>query len=183
MKRKAMIRPGSHLLVLPVLFLMISCLDRGGNTGSLIVPDRESVEEANRYMVQKDRERIENYIERRGLGMKMTLSGLWYMVTDTGAGIAIKADDRISLDYTSSLLDGTGLYSSDERGPREIAIGKTNIEAGLDEGLRMLRGGSEAIFIIPSYLAHGLLGDGEKIPPRSVIVYQVKVIRHNGIEY
>ena len=29
----------------------------------------------NRYLIQKDRERIENYIERRGLPMKESPSG------------------------------------------------------------------------------------------------------------
>ncbi|MFO7574628.1 MAG: FKBP-type peptidyl-prolyl cis-trans isomerase [Bacteroidales bacterium] len=172
------------MLVLPALFLVISCSERGGgNTGGIVVPDREAVEEANRYLVQKDRERIENYIERRGLDMQMTRSGLWYMITDTGAGNPIQADDRILINYNCGLLDGTEVYSSADKGPREIVIGRTNTEAGLDEGLRMLRGGSKALFIIPSYLAHGLLGDGEKIPPRAVVVYSIMVIRHNNIDY
>jgi FKBP-type peptidyl-prolyl cis-trans isomerase len=172
------------LLVLPVLFLVISCSGSGGgNTGSPVVPDREDVEEANRYLVQKDRERVENYIERRGIDMQMTQSGLWFMITDSGAGNLIKTDDRILIEYNCELLDGTEVYSSVDKGPREIVIGKTNTEAGLDEGLRMLRGGSEAFFIIPSYLAHGLLGDGEKIPPRAVVVYSIRVIRHNGKDY
>jgi hypothetical protein len=48
------------MLVIPVLFLVISCSGKGGdNSGGIVVPDREAVEEANRYLVQKDRERIE----------------------------------------------------------------------------------------------------------------------------
>jgi FKBP-type peptidyl-prolyl cis-trans isomerase FkpA len=115
--------------------------------------------------------------------MQMTRSGLWYMITDSGSGNILKADDRILIEYNCGLLDGTEVYSSDDKGPREIVIGRTSTEAGLDEGLRMLRGGSKAVFIIPSYLAHGLLGDGDGIPPRAVLVYSLKVIKHNGKEY
>jgi len=184
MMRVISVSIGNFLLVLSAIFLSVSCYERRENkTGEVIAPDREAIEEVNRYLVQKDRERIENYIERRGLNMQMTSSGLWYMITDSGSGSVITSDDRVLLDYSCGLLDGTGLYSSDETGPKEVVIGKSNIESGLDEGLRMLRGGSEATFIIPSYLAHGLLGDGDRVPPRSVVVYQIRIIRHKNIDY
>jgi hypothetical protein len=34
----------------------------------------------NRYLVQKDRERIGSYIERRGLPIIESSSGLWYYI-------------------------------------------------------------------------------------------------------
>ncbi len=40
----------------------------------------------NRYLVQKDRERIESYIERRNLKMTESPSGLWYMIKSEGNG-------------------------------------------------------------------------------------------------
>jgi FKBP-type peptidyl-prolyl cis-trans isomerase len=54
-------------------------------------------------------------------------------------------------------------------------MGRSEMEAGMNEGLRLLRPGSEAIFIMPPYLAYGLIGDRRKIPPRSVLVYRVSV--------
>ncbi len=50
------------------------------------------------------------------------------------------------------------------------------MEAGLNQGLRMLKPGGEAIFILPPFLAYGLKGDGNKIPSRSVIVYEIKIL-------
>ena len=80
------------------------------------------------------------------------------------------------MDYECSLLDGTRCYSSKELGPKELILGKSEIEAGLNEGLRLLKPGAEAIFIIPPFLAFGLIGDGKLIPPRAVMVYNVKVM-------
>ncbi len=54
---------------------------------------------------------------------------------------------------------------------------RSELEQGLNEGIRMLRPGSEAVFIIPPFLAYGLLGDSKKIPPRSVIVYNLYNLR------
>jgi FKBP-type peptidyl-prolyl cis-trans isomerase len=39
----------------------------------------------------------------------------------------------------------------------------------------MLKPGGEAIFIIPPFLAYGFVGDGNKIPSRAVIVYNITV--------
>ena len=62
-------------------------------------------------------------------------------------------------------------------GPKELILGRSEMEAGLNEGLRLLKPGSEAIFIIPPFLAYGLIGDRKLIPPRAVLVYSVSVRR------
>jgi FKBP-type peptidyl-prolyl cis-trans isomerase FkpA len=133
----------------------------------------------NKYLVEKDNERIENYIERKKLVMNQTSSGLWYSITKEGTGEMYTDGSIVNFEFESSLLDGTTCYSSEESGPRAAVIGKSEIESGLNEGLKLLKLGSEAIFILPPYLAFGLLGDGKLIPSRSVIVYKIKVIGSN----
>ena len=131
----------------------------------------------NRYFVQKDRERIQNYIERKNLNMTESPTGLWYQILKDGAGNFFTDKDKVILGYECSLLDGTKCYSSISLGPKEVIMGRSEIEPGLNEGLRMLKPGSEAIFILPPYLAYGLLGDGKKIPSRAIIVYNVNILQ------
>jgi FKBP-type peptidyl-prolyl cis-trans isomerase len=50
------------------------------------------------------------------------------------------------------------------------------MEPGLNQGLRMLKRGGEALFILPPFLAYGLKGDGNKIPSRSVLIYEIKIL-------
>jgi FKBP-type peptidyl-prolyl cis-trans isomerase FkpA len=111
--------------------------------------------------------------------MTETQSGLWYMIKSEGKGNNFKSDDRILMEYECTLLDGTLCYSSKDTGPKEVILGRTRIESGLDQGLRFLKPGGEAIFIIPPFLAWGLPGDGNKIPARSVVVFTVKIIGSN----
>ena len=124
-------------------------------------PGNNEMADLNRYMVRKDRERIQNYIERKNLRMTETQTGFWYQILKEGEGETFREKDKIILDYECSLLDGTRCYSSKELGPKELILGKSEIEAGLNEGLRLLKPGSEAIFIIPPFLAYGLIGDRE----------------------
>lgn len=165
------------LIFFAVFIIFSSCRGRVSDRQEAAVPGKKDMEEVNRFLVQKDREVIMNYIERKNLIMNESSSGLWYQVTEPGEGELLKSGDRVLMDFDCSLLDGTHCYSSSEQGQKEIILGKTELESGMNEGLKMLRPGAEAVFILPPFLAYGLVGDGKKIPPRSTIVYHVRIAR------
>jgi FKBP-type peptidyl-prolyl cis-trans isomerase len=56
-----------------------------------------------------------------------------------------------------------------------------NIEDGLHKAVLFLKSGDKALILIPSHLAHGLMGDSKKIPPQSPILYDVEIlsVKHN----
>lgn len=155
---------------------LFSCNQQSGGNKTQSRPGKEEMAELNKYFVQKDKERIENYLERKNIKMTEAASGLWYLVRSEGKGSYFTDNDKIIMDYDCSLLDGTTCYSSSESGPKIIILGKSEIEAGLNLGLRMLKHGGEATFILPPFLAFGLHGDGKKIPSRAVIVYNIKIL-------
>jgi FKBP-type peptidyl-prolyl cis-trans isomerase len=163
-------------LLLLSLLLLSSCHNDGINNAGQ-KPGREDIEGMNRYMVQKDRERIRSYSERKGLKMTETSTGLWFQIIREGDGANLAEGSSLTMEYECSLLDGTLCYTSREKGPRQIILGRTPVEPGLNEGLRLLKYGSEAIFILPPYMAYGLPGDGKMIPPRSILVYKVHILR------
>jgi len=163
-------------IFLILIFLSGSCRNETDNSKATVRPGSREMTELNRYLVQKDKEIIQNYIERKDLDMKESPTGLWYLIKNEGSGQFIKDNDRVSMEFECQLIDGTVCYSSDDLGPRQVIIGKTDIEPGLNEGLRLLKPGAEALFILPPFLAFGLVGDGKKIPPRTIIVYRVSIL-------
>lgn len=139
---------------------------------------KETLRNINKALVDKDREAIEAYIQRHRLdGMVDNGSGLFYLIW--GDSIGPKADEGciVFLDYSVKLLDGTECYSSKGLKPKEFMVGMGGVEAGLEMGVRMMRMGQKAKFILPPHLAHGLIGDNNKIPPRSIIVYDVHLLK------
>jgi FKBP-type peptidyl-prolyl cis-trans isomerase FkpA len=163
------------VLVILLLLSFISCRNDKVPQKMQAKPGKQEMTNLNRYLVQKDREIIQNYIERKNLKMTESPTGLWYFIKVEGRGKCFKENDRITMDYDCSLLDGTSCYSSTYLGPKRVVLGKTELEPGMIEGLKLLKPGSEAIFVLPPFLAYGLVGDGKKIPPRTIIVYEVKV--------
>lgn len=148
--------------------------------GSEVMPQKEELIRHQKSVIRNEDEDIENYIARRNYRMTTTQTGLRYYVYQHGAGPnLIKEEDVVEIDYQVSLLDGTLLYSSDDLGKLELIVGKSGLANGLQEGLRYLRAGDKAILIIPSHLAYGLSGDGDKIGQYQVLVMNVEVLKVN----
>ncbi len=110
---------------------MLSCREQQGISGSTPGPGKNEMADLNKYLVQKDRERIKNYIERKNLKMNESPTGLWYQIIKEGRREQFTDNDKIVMDYECSLLDGTKCYSSrDTWSQRRLFLGKTEIEAG-----------------------------------------------------
>lgn len=137
---------------------------------------RSSLIEVNRILVKKDSAKIAGYVKRRNWNMTETQTGLWYMIYKEGSGKQANTGLYATIKYNVSLLDGTECYSSENLGPRQFKIGQGGIESGLEEGILLMKEGSKAKFIMPPHLAHGLVGDDNKIPARSIIVYDVELL-------
>ncbi len=165
-------------LLLLMFMIMPSCSGKRQDQVSDEEYDRarEALVEANRILVRKDAERIRAYAERRGWKMQESESGLWYQIYEKGSGRSAQAGRTATLEYKLYLLNGTLCYDSDLTGPKKFLIGRGGVESGLEEGILLLREGDRARFIMPPHLAHGLTGDGNKIPPRAVIVYDVRLV-------
>lgn len=136
---------------------------------------RKELEEINKFLVEKDEERIRSFVRRRDWNMDRTGSGLWYAIYENSDGPNVKDGDYVKLDYEIRLLDGTLCYTSDSTGAKIFRVGETEEVTGLHEGLKLLSKGDKARFIIPPHLAHGLLGDSERIPARAILVYDLTV--------
>jgi FKBP-type peptidyl-prolyl cis-trans isomerase len=132
--------------------------------------------EINRKLVGGEQKAIARYVEEQGLDMQTTETGLWYIITEKGSGEHIKSGKVVSLDYNISLLDGTLCYSSERDGQKVFLVGQGGVESGLEEGILLLKMGSKATFIMPPHLAHGLIGDDDRIPSRAILRYEVEVV-------
>lgn len=136
----------------------------------------DKIIEYNRRMVDVEQKVIGKYVEDNKLNMQATKTGLWYILHENGKGDKIVKGQIVTLNYKISLLDGTVCYSSANDGQKVFQVGKGGVESGLEEGILMLKKGSKATFIMPPHLAHGLVGDDDRIPSRAILKYEVEVV-------
>jgi len=131
----------------------------------------------NQYMQQRHQDHISAFLERVGWEAELSSSGLWIVLEKPGEGRRIEENRRVSYAFKSMLLDGTPCYEATAEHPKIITIGKGGVESGVEQGLKRLSEGAEAIFLIPPHLGHGNFGDREKIPGNSVLLYKLQILK------
>ncbi len=110
-------------------------------------------------------------------GVKVTASGLQYLVVKEGNNVKPTADDVVTVHYTGRLIDGTVFDSSEQRGePATFAL--KQVIAGWTEGLQLMGEGAAYRFFIPSELAYGAHGTGP-ILPHSTLIFDVQLLKVN----
>ncbi|KAL3854382.1 hypothetical protein ACJMK2_013653 [Sinanodonta woodiana] len=88
-----------------------------------------------------------------------------------------KKNDIVTMHYTGTLLDGTKFDSSYERQqPFQFQIGIGQVIKGWEQGLIDMCVGEKRKLTIPPHLAYGDQGAGDKIPPKSTLVFEIELI-------
>lgn len=167
-------------LIISLFYLLSACTNELQNPKS----DRYTAEQfkdslvaINRTLMESEARLIEKFIERKQWPAVSTGTGLRYIIYEKGKGQNLaQIGQYASIAYTISLLNGKVCYQSKLGEKKSFTIEADDVESGLHEGIKYMKVGDRAKLIIPSHLAHGLIGDMDKIPPKSTIIYDLKLI-------
>jgi FKBP-type peptidyl-prolyl cis-trans isomerase FkpA len=168
----------SHIIIICLFAISVfSCTENQttNNQKSVSKMTEESLLKANRYLVRTEEENIQDFLLRYKWNMESSGTGLRYLIEPSGSGTKVQYGNLVTLSYTIRLLSGDIVKSSDREGLMKFTAGKGGVEAGLEEGIKMMRKGDKAKFILPSHLAFGLLGDGDNIPSKATLVYEIEI--------
>lgn len=109
-------------------------------------------------------------------GVVTTPSGLQYEIVTAGTGAKPTAEDVVSVHYHGTFTNGEMFDSSVERGePAELPVGQWI--PGFVEALQLMPVGSKWKLAIPSDLAYGPAGSGDRIPPNSVLLFDLELLK------
>ena len=109
-------------------------------------------------------------------GVTTLPSGLQYEVIQAGTGDKPKASDQVTVHYKGTLINGKQFDSSyDRKEPATFSLG--GVIPGWTEGVQLMPVGSKYHFVIPYQLAYGERGAGQDIPPYSVLVFDIELIK------
>ena len=105
-------------------------------------------------------------------GVKTTESGLQYKILTAGNGKVPTLQDTVMVRYKGTTIDGQVFDEQKE----PIALPLANIIPGWTEGLQLMKEGTKAMLYIPSDLAYGDMGAGDKIKPNSTLVFEIELV-------
>jgi FKBP-type peptidyl-prolyl cis-trans isomerase len=112
--------------------------------------------------------------------VQSTPSGLQYKHTQEGTGAMPDGNDKVTVHYHGTLIDGTVFDSSVQRGT-PATFGLNQVIPGWTEGLQYMKEGGKTTFYIPSELAYGSRTQN-KIPGNSTLIFEVELIKVEPVE-
>ena len=97
-----------------------------------------------------------------------------------GEGTSAKSGDRVTVNYTGWLLDGTKFDSSKDRNqPFSFSLGAGEVIPGWDQGVAGMKVGGKRKLTVPPDLGYGTRGAGGVIPPNATLVFEVELLKIN----
>jgi FKBP-type peptidyl-prolyl cis-trans isomerase FklB len=107
-------------------------------------------------------------------GVKTLPSSLQYKVIKEGAGRVPELNDKVTVHYRGTLIDGTEFDSSYRRN-KPATFSVNGVIAGWTEALQLMKKGAKWQLFIPPDLAYGDKRTGS-IEPNSTLIFDVELI-------
>jgi FKBP-type peptidyl-prolyl cis-trans isomerase FklB len=109
-------------------------------------------------------------------GVQTLPSGLQYRVFQAGEGRRPVPTDSVQVHYRGTLIDGDEFANSYAFGePSTFSMNK--VIPGWREALQLMEEGSKWELFIPPALAYGERGRAQAIPPNSLLIFEVELIK------
>ena len=107
-------------------------------------------------------------------GFVTTTSGLCYKVIHQGYQRFPNVNSVVLVNYKGSLVDGS-VFDSVATGST-VPVQLSSAIQGWKEGISKMQSGGRYIFYIPSKLGYDTVSTNPKIPPHSVLIFDVNLI-------
>ena len=103
-----------------------------------------------------------------------TESGLKYRILRKGNGPKPRPMDRVEVDYSGWLEDGT-IFDSSYGNEKPASFSLANLIIGWSEGMQLVGEGGMIELEIPAELGYGAQGQPPRIPPNSTLHFKVEL--------
>jgi FKBP-type peptidyl-prolyl cis-trans isomerase FklB len=133
--------------------------------------------EKRRQLGEENRAEAEKFLaeNRTRPGVVTLPSGLQYRVISEGTGSSPSTNSVVTVHYRGRLIDGTEFDSSHSRGqPAEFSLNR--VIRGWGEGMQLMKPGAKYELFIPAPLAYGEAGQGAKIGPNALLIFEIELI-------
>ena len=123
---------------------------------------------------QIDIKLIEDAIATGKTDVKDILQGIYYKIMKEGTGKQVSVNDTVTVFYKLSLLNDGSLVSEKKDKPDTFLL--KGLIRGWQIGVPLCKVGSKIKLVIPSDLAYTIRTRAAKIPPNSILVFEIEVV-------
>lgn len=138
---------------------------------------RAKAQEKQKIEAEKQKKLSEEFLATNKAKPEVTTTetGLQYKVITAGTGEMPKADDKVTVHYRGTLIDGTEFDSSYKRNqPATFPV--KGVIAGWTEALQLMKKGAKWQLVIPAKLGYGANGAPPNIPGNATLIFEVELL-------
>ena len=146
---------------------------RNGMQAIQLKKQKEEAEKlANTPEAKKNKADGEAFLAKKAkeAGVQKTASGLLYKVIKEGKGEKPVENDKVTLSYNGTLIDGTQ-FDASEKVPMSVG----QLVPGFNEALMLMTPGSKYEVYIPAELAYGT-NPNPRIPVNSTLIFEIELL-------
>jgi FKBP-type peptidyl-prolyl cis-trans isomerase FkpA len=100
--------------------------------------------------------------------------GLYYTILKEGTGKAVQISDTVTVHYKGYLLKDGTIFDQTKEKPATFPLSR--LIKGWQLGVPLCKTGGKIKLIIPSGLAYSIRTRAAKIPPNSILVFEIEVL-------
>ena len=173
------------LLKFIIIALLFSCSENEPRYA--VNHNKKSVEKPSilKKIISEQNKKIDKYLSKNSdYNFINSKRGFWYFYNKKNEfnDKSPEFGDSIIFDYSMADLNNKIIYNYKAIGEQSYIMEKQQIITGIREALKILKKGEIATFVFPSYIAYGMYGDLNKIPPNTAIICTIKVKSINSIK-
>ncbi len=135
--------------------------------------EKQIAKEYGEYKIENEKFLAENKTKE---GVKVTESGLQYIVLEEGSGESPTLNDEVEVHYSGKLINGTVFDSSYERdAPSKFVLGR--VIEGWQEAVSMMKKGAKWQIFVPQEIAYGASPNPQSgILPFSTLIFDIELV-------
>ena len=121
----------------------------------------------------KDHQQILDAVQGGKLDTTGSIQGIYYKILKEGTGDLVNVHDTLTVNYKGWLMNGEVF---DESKDKPISFPLNRLIKGWQVGLTKCKKGGKIRLIIPSAMAYSIRSRSAKIPPNSILLFDVEVL-------
>ncbi len=126
-------------------------------------------------LAQKDIAQINAAITARAIDTTGIVGGVYYKIVKEGSGDYVHVTDTVTVFYKGTLLKDGSIFDQTKDKPARFPLQR--LIKGWQIGVPKCKVGGTIKIIIPAGIAYGMRTRSKAIPPNSVLVFEIEVVK------
>jgi hypothetical protein len=126
-------------------------------------------------LAQKDIAQINAAITARAIDTTGIVGGVYYKIVKEGSGDYVNVTDTVTVFYKGTLLKDGSIFDQTKDKPARFPLQR--LIKGWQIGVPKCKVGGTIKIIIPAGIAYGMRTRSKAIPPNSVLVFEIEVVK------